>query len=393
MNSNFFFGKLIFFITISSLAVGAKADELGVSKAEILVGASQMLTGQGAPTQAAIEAKYGVEAYFRKVNEEGGINGRKLKYVVRDNGYVMPQAMETTRKLVEEDKVFALLSPVGTPTTVVTRSYVVKVGIPLVGPIDGATGSRIPVNPSIFFVRASFEPETRNTLALIKELYKTDEFAIYRPSTALGESMRLEYLKAAHEEAMKLTTIAEEGTTPGDVAQAVKTIQDAHPKVVILTGTAVSNGRFLKAALDRGISTNWLVASPSMDPAFYEGVARQASSVIIAAGFPMNDLSYPIVRDFTVQMKKENHTTEGYALEGYLNAAIFCEGVKRAGKDLNRQKFIDAMNSIHNFSLGGLEISYNSDDHAGFKKVYFFKVTKDGLVPVQLASNPAKPVL
>ena len=367
----------------SSLVCGfsAFADEPGVSATEVLIGASQSLTGEGAPVRPTTEAVYGVEAYLRKVNSEGGINGRKLKYITLDNQYLRPLALETTKKLVEQEHVFALLSPFGSPTMVAIKPYVVKNGIPTIAPIDGDSRPRVPTSPATFFVRDTFEHEARRSLNLIQSVYGTDELAIYHPKSTVGETITQQYQKAAHDEHMKILAIADDSATPGDFTKAIAVLRDSHAKVIVLAGNAIANAKFLKAALDAGLKAKWLVNSPSFAPEFYNS-ARTVESVVMSQVFPMDSSAYPFVKEFEAQMKKENHSSDPYVLEGYLNAAVFCEGLKRAGHDLTRKGFIDAMNSMHDVSLGGIKISYSADDHLGLKEIYFYQVTKDGYAPL-----------
>ena len=358
----------------------AEQQEQGITNDQILLGTVQTLSGEGTPIKGSIDAKAGIDAYIKRVNDSGGVYGRKLKLITYDHGYEMPKAIQLVKDLVEKDKVFALLSPTSTSVIVATRPYINKVGIPEVGPIDGDPRTRVPVNPTIFHTRPSFDYECRELLRTIKKSMKINEVAIFRPNTALGESLRLTYLRIAHEEGMTISAVGEEGITPGDLDNALAAIAAVHPKAIILTGTAPANNRFLKKALEKGIQAEYFANSPSADTQILEGITK-IPYVIAGSGFPVMDESYQIIKDYDADIKKIGPNYGTMAFEGYWNTAVLVEGLKRAGKNPTRQKFLAAMDSIHNYNLGGIEVFFSPEDHGGFHRIWLLKITKDSLTP------------
>src|SRR5438445_9528440 len=130
----------------------------GVTAKSILLGQSAAFSGPAA--QLGIQMNIGTKTYLDYVNARGGVYGRKLQLKTRDDRYEATMAVETTKKLIEEDKVFALISYVDTPTTGASMPVLTEAKVPLVGPFTGAELLRTPVNRYVFNVRASYYDET-----------------------------------------------------------------------------------------------------------------------------------------------------------------------------------------------------------------------------------------
>jgi ABC-type branched-subunit amino acid transport system substrate-binding protein len=128
-----------------------------VTEKEILVG---MSNGQTGPTsELGNNMKAGATVYFNKVNAAGGIGGRKIKLIVRDDNYQPPLTIANTKKFIEEDKVFALFGYIGSPNSAAIVPTVTRAGVPYLFPLTGAEVIRNPVNKFIFNVRASYADE------------------------------------------------------------------------------------------------------------------------------------------------------------------------------------------------------------------------------------------
>ncbi len=141
----------------------ASAQVPGVTAKSILLGQSAAFSGPAA--QLGIQMNIGTKAYFDYVNSQGGVHGRKIELKTRDDKYEANLCVEATKKLIGEDKVFALVSYVGTPTTGAAMPTITEAKVPLVGPFTGAELLRTPVSRYVFNVRASYyEQENRGVL-------------------------------------------------------------------------------------------------------------------------------------------------------------------------------------------------------------------------------------
>src|SRR5664280_1134254 len=132
----------------------ARADETGVSSDRILFGQAAALEG---PSSALGQGmRQGILAAFAEINAKGGVHGRKLELISRDDGYDPDRSVVQTTKLIEEDKVFALIGAVGTPTTTATVPIAQARNVPFIGPFTGAAFLRAPELHNVVNIRASY---------------------------------------------------------------------------------------------------------------------------------------------------------------------------------------------------------------------------------------------
>src|SRR5260370_20576481 len=157
----------------------------GVTAKSILLGQSAAFSGPAA--QLGIQMNIGTKAYLDHINARGGVYGRKIALKTRDDQYEANLCVDATTKLIEEDKVFALISYVGTPTTAAAMPIITKAKVPLVGPFTGAELLRTPVNRYIFNVRASYYDETEK---IVEQLVSTGnkKIAVFYQDDTYGQA-------------------------------------------------------------------------------------------------------------------------------------------------------------------------------------------------------------
>jgi len=141
--------------------------EDGVSPDKIVFGQATALDGPASALGQGM--KMGLEAAFAEINKAGGVKGRKLELKSVDDGYEPTKSIEAVKKLLEEDKVFAIAGTVGTPTAAATQPIAAQAGVPFIGPFTGAEFLRNPFQPNVVNVRASYFQETE---AMVERLTK-----------------------------------------------------------------------------------------------------------------------------------------------------------------------------------------------------------------------------
>ena len=180
--------KLTRVLAAAALAVGAasaSAQTAGVAGNSVLVGQSAAFSGPAA--QLGIQMNAGAKAYFDAVNKQGGVNGRIIELRTRDDKYESNLAAENTKKLIEEDKVFALFGYVGTPTSAASLPIFTEAKVPFVAPFTGAELLRDPFNKHVFNVRASYYDETEK---IVEQLVSTGikKIAVFYQNDAYGKA-------------------------------------------------------------------------------------------------------------------------------------------------------------------------------------------------------------
>src|SRR5262245_53261347 len=173
---------------LASLLVAASstlAHAQGVTDSTVVLGQSVALTGPA--QQLGLDMQLGASLWFNHVNSRGGVNGRKIVLKTLDDGYEATRAAENTKKLINDEKVFALFGYVGTPTSQASLPIFTEAKVPFVGPFTGAELLRTPVNPLIFNVRASYYDETE---AIVQHLtaMSVNKIAVFYQNDAYGQA-------------------------------------------------------------------------------------------------------------------------------------------------------------------------------------------------------------
>lgn len=356
----------------------------GVTDTTILVGSSLPLSGHA--SYLGLQTLYGAMSYINHVNATGGVHGRTIEVKALDDQYDPANCVTNTQKLIVEDNVFALFCYVGTPTTLKIVPLIDEAKVPLVGIFTGANALREPFNRQIINVRASYYQETKAAVQHLVDDLGIKRIAVFYQYDTYG----FDGLKGT-ELALKdygLAPVARGTYARGtmDVEEGLNRILEANPEAVVMIGTYGPCARFIKLAEERGAN-----------PVFYavsfvgaDEIARilgpgNTSEVIMSQVVPPPDL--PETRtllwgvvEYSDMLKKyypkELPNTVG--LEAYINAKVLVEGLRRAGRDLTRNHFIDAIESIRDYSVGiANTISFSPEKHQGLERVYFNKL-EDG---------------
>ena len=162
-----------------------QADQ-GVTEKEIVVGQSCALTGNAQALGAGMRA--GIEAYFAKVNATGGVQGRQIRLVTKDDGYEPAQAITNVRELIEADKVFALIGEVGTPTSKAVVPVAEEAGVPFFGPFTGAEFLRSPSRKYVVNVRGSYYQEMEALVAYLVDQKQLKTIACFYQNDGYGQA-------------------------------------------------------------------------------------------------------------------------------------------------------------------------------------------------------------
>lgn len=359
---------------------------LGVTDTEILIGSSLALGGHA--SYLGTQTLHGALSYINYVNEKGGIHGRKIKIIAYDDGYDPPRCVSNTQKLIIEDQVFALFCYVGTPTTVKVIPIVEESKIPLVGMFTGANALREPFHRYIINVRASYYQETGGAVRRLVEDLGIKKVAIFYQYDAYG----FDGLKGT-ELALKqygLAPVATGSYIRGtmDVEQGLNKIMTSGAEAVVMIGTYDPCAKFIKLARSKDFDPMFVNVSFVGGDELTRKLGKEGEDVIVTQVMPSPEA--PETRtllwgagEYTDLLKR--HYPEDkpnfVGLEGYINARVLVEGLRRAGKNLTRERFINAIESIQNYDLGiANTLSFSAKNHQGLERVYFTRIQNGKLV-------------
>ncbi len=354
----------------------ARAED-GVTRDKIVLGQSVALTGAAA--QLGIQMRNGLTSYFDYVNQNGGVNGRQIELVTLDDGYEPARTVPNTKKLIEEQRVFALIGYVGTPTSVPVIPIITQAKVPFIGPFTGAEALRVPFNRYVFHVRASYYDETDK---IVEQVVTTGgkRIAVFYQDDAYGQAGLKGTEIAMAKRNLKIAALGTVERNTVKVENAVKAISKSQPDAVVMISAYTSCAEFIRQMKKAGIVTTFYNVSFVGSKALADALGPDGTGVAISQVVPFPwGRETAVVKEYQRLSEKHGHPDFNFsALEGFLVAKVFVEGLRRTGKDVTREKFVDAMESMKDFDTGGFYIGYSPTNHAGSKFVDMTIIARGG---------------
>jgi ABC-type branched-subunit amino acid transport system substrate-binding protein len=365
------------FAAFAALAAQGAAAQQGVTADKIVLGQSVALTGPAA--QLGIQMRNGLKAYFDAVNAKGGVNGRKIELVTLDDGYEPARTVPNTKKLIEENKVFALIGYVGTPTSVPAVPVFTEAKVPFIGPFTGAEALRAPFNKYIFHVRASYYDETDKIVEQVVSIGGKN-IAVFYQNDAYGQAGLKGVEIATQKRNMKISALGTVERNTVKVEEAVAKINAVKPDAVVMISAYTSCAEFIKQMKKAGSTATFYNVSFVGSKALANALGKEGVGVAISQVVPYPwGAAVPVVKEYQLLSEKAGIKDIDFgAIEGFLVAKVFVEGLKRTGKTVTREAFITEMEKMRDVDLGGFFISYSPTNHAGSKFVDLTIIGRDG---------------
>jgi len=344
----------------------------GVTDKEILIGSCSALEG---PSRAlGVETVAGAKAYFSLINEEGGVNGRKLKLLAYDDSYDPAKTQACFDRLLGE-KVFALGFFVGTPTAVKYVPMAEAAKIPLVGLFTGAQTLHTPMRHWVVNVRASYYDETREQMEGVWDILGFKKIGVIYPEDAFGATVPggvTEALKAKGAEPVKAASYERQ---TANVGGAIDTVRAANPDAVVVVGPPNTVAPILKQSHAKGWKPLFLTVSFVGTDELISQAGSDAEGVVITQVVPpyyLTELKGVALYRRTLSKYAPAAQSNFVSLEGFVDAMVLVDGLKRAGKEPTREGLIHGIESMHEVDLGlgpQLKLDYSPKDHKGFDHV------------------------
>ncbi len=359
-------------------AVAASAED-GVAADKIVFGQATALEGPASALGQGM--KLGLEAAFAEINKTGGVKGRKLELRSIDDGYEPTKSIEAVKKLLEEDKVFAIAGPVGTPTAAATQPIATAAGAPFIGAFTGAEFLREPYKPLVMNIRASYFQETE---AMVEHLTKdlgASRIAIMYQDDAFGQAGLAGVKKALDKRQMQL---AGEGTFERNTV-AVKTallaIRKVAPHAVIMISPYKPAAEFIKVAKQIKFDPTFVNISFVGSDALAKELGPAGAGVVVTQVVPFpKDTAIPVVGRYQASLKASAPNAQpGFvSLEGYLVGRAIIAVLEKAGGEPTRQALIEAVQKAGIFDLGGFQLAYSPSSNRGSDQVFLTVIQADG---------------
>jgi branched-chain amino acid transport system substrate-binding protein len=355
-----------------TICFGATGQTPGITDKEIVIGSCAAL--EGPSSFLGRETVRGAEIYFQSVNDEGGVTGRKLRLVSHDDSYDPAKAQGCWDRLMAE-KVFAMGFFVGTPTAVKYVPLAESNQIPLIGLFTGAQTLYTPTRHWVLNVRASYFDETAEQVDGLWKVLGARKVGVIYPDDAFGGAVVLGVQTALKEHNAEPVATASYVRQTEMVDGAIDKVKTANPDAVVLVGPANTVAPILKKAHAKGWKPLFLTVSFVGTDELIQDAGADAEGTVITQVVPpyyLTDLKTVSLYRRMLQKYAPNARPNFVSLEGFVDALVMVEGLKKAGKDLTREGLIQAIESFHDADIGlgpQLKLNYSARHHKGFDHV------------------------
>ncbi|WP_431280783.1 ABC transporter substrate-binding protein [Humitalea sp. 24SJ18S-53] len=321
------------------------------------------------------------DAFFRHINENGGIRGWQVRYATMDDGYEPSRSVAVTRRLVEEQGIFALVAAVGTATNVAVIPYAREQGLPIIGPIGGASAffterHVFPLLPDYGWSAASNAEHALDGLNLrrVALLWENDE---------LGRSAKRGFDKYMASRGIEPAESQPFDVRATDFTPQIRRLINAQADGVVMFGSNANLAAALRSANRSGYSATWFAPFFTADPSTYRLASNLLDGTYFSSWLLPVGGTEPAVTDYRSAAARfaPNDPVGVFGLNGWSNAALFAVGFEKlldSGLPLTRPNLIDAMEQVTDASVGGARnVSFKAGDHRGTRREGIIQA-KDG---------------
>jgi len=377
-------GKLFGLTLLILLGMAANLmAENGITTDQILLGQSCALSGPAAALGTGMNA--GLNAYFAKVNADGGINGRHIKLISKDDGYEPQKAIANTHALLEQNKVFLLIGEVGTPTSKAVFPIVEKAKVPFFGPFTGAEFLRHPFQKLVVNVRGSYFQEMEALISYLVDKKKFAKIACFYQNDGYGQAGLKGVELALKKRSMKLIATGTYERNTVAVKSGLLQIRKARPEAVIMVGAYKPCAEFIKLAKKVGMKdTIYCNISFVGTNALKKELGTAGEGCIISQVVPYPwDKNISLIKEYADAMKKFQPSAgiNFVSLEGYMVGKLFCQAAKSIKGELTRTNLLKAIDEVADFDLGGITLHYGPQDHQGMDQVFLTVISGGQIEP------------
>ncbi|MBL0729435.1 ABC transporter substrate-binding protein [Piscinibacter sp. HJYY11] len=370
--------RMVRAVLAAAILVSASAamSQEGVTRTSILLGQSGEYSGQG----VARENIDGAKVYFAAVNRRGGIHGRTIELKTYDDGRDVKRVVANTERLITQDKVFALFGYRSTPSVEAAIPVITREKVPMVAPFSGAQSIRSPHHPMVFHLRASYHQEA---VRLIQQLTTqgVSRIAVMYQDDSFGKDALVGFEEALNQAKVKSLATAKYDRKDMDVRSSVLTISAVKPDAVAMACSPKACIDFIKQMRARGLRSQFLTLSNVNSDEFAKSLGPDGRGVVVTQVIPYPwSPTVPLAREFRQALKDTGmQVPVSYSsFEGFIAAKLVAGALRLAGPDLNRAKFITALESMSDLDLGGLRVGFSPTDHEGSNYVDLSLISREG---------------
>jgi ABC-type branched-subunit amino acid transport system substrate-binding protein len=366
-------------IAVAALAVTATGQpaERGVTATEIVLGTSMPTSGPAAFWGVPISGA--MDAWFRHLNDQGGLHGRRLRLVVKDDGYLPPRAITNTRELVERDNVFALAASIGTANVFAVRDYVVDSQTLWITPLAGSdiwAGFR--KNKYLFAAYPSYIEEGIYLTTYAAKNLKSKIFAVFYQNDLYGQQGVLGIKRGVDKApGTKLVRQVSYEVTDAEVAAQAQKLKESGADTVVLYATPRHGALIVREMAKLGFRPTLLSSFTLLDPAMFALAGEAWNEIYFAQYFPLPGTGDARVDAVLQTLSRINPALARNPFNSVAGVAFmepFIEGLRRTGPSLTRDRLVTAMESLKNWDGEVMRgVTYAADRRQGTNRYFMVK--------------------
>jgi branched-chain amino acid transport system substrate-binding protein len=367
---------------------GQSQPTQGVTDTEIKLGAWGPLTGPGASWGAVIK---GTKAYFDWINEQGGIHGRKLTYIMRDDGYMPPRTVAAAKELAERQKVFAFVTGIGTATGMAVKDYLDEKRMINIGMGSGARAWTDPISKYRFSTYPEYRTESSLLVRYAAKELGLKKIAMFYQNDGYGKEGLTGAEQAVEKYGAEFVAKVSYELSDTDLSSQALKLKASGAQVVIVWSTAKHAATLAKESAKLAFKPQFLATSTLSDPILFKLAGEAWNGTIIANWMPMHTDETEGMKAYRAAVAKyaPDQVVGNFTLAGFILAEPFVEGLKRAGRDLTTESLVAALESIKNFNGAYVhDLTFGPGDRQGPDSIYFIKAEDGKLKRISDWMNP-----
>jgi branched-chain amino acid transport system substrate-binding protein len=345
----------------------------GLSDSTLTIGSWGPLSGPAALWGAMTHA---MDAYFQLINEQGGIHGRKIRFVYKDDAYNPARTVPAVRQLVEQEEAFALIGGLGTATNMAVMDYIIEKNIPWVSPGSGVSYWAYPPKENIFSTFIWYIDEARIQVDYVLDSLQTESMALVYQNDDFGESALKSARFHLEERGLKLRTALPYEVSDRDFSTHAAILKDENPEVVLLWMAPRQAAALLAACQSLSYHPQWIAASVLSDMEQMHQLSQGAWEGVIFAYYGL------MPTDSSAQLQQYREALARYHPEvrwgafaetGFIYAEPMVAALEKAGRNLTRESFVRAMEELNGFQGIGPAFSFAPGQRQGNRSLYLLR--------------------
>jgi ABC-type branched-subunit amino acid transport system substrate-binding protein len=358
---------------VSNAAISAKAA--ASSSQPFRIGNSG--PSSGANSASMLELLDGAKLYFDMVNEAGGVKGRRIEVLQRDDNFEVPRTVKNVEKLIDDDRVDALLLVRGTPHNEAILPIIEKAGVPLIGPSTGAMILHQPVKKMVFNVRTAYRSEAAKLASFLALLGK-QRITLIHVQDSFGDDVAAGIIEGLTERNLKPIAVYKFDRKTVDIAKLIPDVKKVNPDSIVLIGAGQAVATGIEALRKEGVMAPVATVSNNASTGFVKSLGVNATGVMVTQVFPDERVAnVPLAREATRLAQKRNMQLTPAMMEGFTAAKVTVEALRRCAGACTRADLQRSLESL-DIDLGGVRLAYSPTDHSGLDFTDLSIIDKSG---------------